>query len=171
MCCVKLLTGSIVTENLRNMNEKSTNELNNILGRTHVQGFSQYCQENQDSLVGVANSFPVYLKELIREKGLTQQKVFLLADIPERYGYKILSGEKHTQQRDLILRICYAAELSLEETQRALEKYGMAKLYSKIERDALIIVLFQDRPGGIIEVNTILKEHGMEPLRSSGVQE
>ena len=32
----------------------------------------------------------------IVEKGITQQTVFLKADIPERYGYKLLSGEKHT---------------------------------------------------------------------------
>ena len=49
--------------------------------------------------------------------------VFLKADIPERYGYKLLSGEKHTKQRDVILRICYAAEFTLKETQRALRKY------------------------------------------------
>lgn len=64
------------------------------------------------------------------------QKMFLQADIPERYGYKLLSGQKHTKQRDVILRICYAAGLSFDETQRALKKYGMVELYSEITRDA-----------------------------------
>lgn len=164
-------TEYIVTENKKNMNEKNTTELNNILGKTHVRDFSRYCEENQDSMIGDANSFQVYMRECFHEKGLTQQRVFLLADIPERYGYKIMSGEKHTQQRDVILRICYAAELSLDETQRALEKYGLPILYAKVPRDALIMILFQNHPGSIIDVNTILKEHGMEPLRSSGVQD
>jgi hypothetical protein len=97
--------------------------------------------------------------------------VFLRADIPERYGYKLLSGEKHTRQRDVILRICYAGELSLEETQRALKKYGMPTLYAKVPRDALLMIIFNDRPGDIIQVNAILKEHDMEPLRTSGLQD
>ena len=98
---------------------------------------------------------------LLREKGLTQQKIFLLADIPERYGYKLLSGEKHTKQRDVILRICYAAECTLEETQKALRKYEMPQLYAKIPRDALLMIIFNERPGSIIDANTLLKKNGM----------
>ena len=97
--------------------------------------------------------------------------VFLKADIPERYGYKLLSGEKRTKQRDVILRICYGAELSLEETQSALEKYELPKLYAKIPRDALLMIAFNERPGTVLDVNEILQKNGMSPLRTSGVQE
>lgn len=76
------------------------------------------------------------------EKKLTQQVVFLRADIPERYGYKLLSGEKRTKQRDIILRICYAAEMTLDETQYALKQYEMPELYAKKPRDALSMILF-----------------------------
>lgn len=122
-------------------------------------------------MINESNSFFEYMKEIIKEKGLTQQQVFLFADIPERYGYKLLTGEKHTRQRDVILRICYAAELSLAETQRALKKYKMPELYAKIPRDALLMIMFNERPGSIIEVNSYLKQNGMEPLRSSGLQD
>ena len=115
--------------------------------------------------------FQEYIKDLLKEKKITQQMVFLKADIPEKYGYKLLSGEKHTRQRDIILRICYAAELTLEQTQRALRKYEMPQLYAKIPRDALLMLIFKDRPGGIIEVNELLSKNGMEMLRTSGVQE
>ena len=111
------------------------------------------------------------MKDLLARKKMTQQRVFLMADIPERYGYKLLSGEKRTRQRDVILRICYAGELTLEETQRALRKYEMPELYAKIPRDALLMILFQDRPGSILDVNTLLKNKGMEPLRTSGLQD
>ncbi|MCR5793395.1 MAG: hypothetical protein K6G65_09525, partial [Lachnospiraceae bacterium] len=97
--------------------------------------------------------------------------VFIQADIPERYGYKLLSGEKRTKRRDVILRICYAAGLSLEETQRALRKYGMPELYAKVPRDALLMIIFRERPGSVIDVNEILKLKGMESLRTSGLQE
>lgn len=153
------------------MSEKNTEELNNVLGKTHISDFEKYCKENKESMITEASSFQTYVKNILSEKKITLQRVFLCADIPERYGYKLMTGEKHTKQRDVILRICYAAGLSLEETQRALKKYGMPELYAKIPRDALLMILFNERPGSIIDVNAWLKEKGMEPLRTSGVQE
>ena len=153
------------------MSKKSTKELENALGSTHVSDFEKFYHENKENMNMDIDSFSVYIKDLLREKGLTQQKVFLMADIPERYGYKLLSGEKHTKQRDVILRICYAAECSLEETQKALRKYEMPQLYAKIPRDALLMIIFNERPGSIIDANTLLKKNGMEPLRTIGVQE
>ena len=153
------------------MNQKNTKELVDILGKTHISEFDKFCKEQKDSMDPDEHAFSEYIKGLLKEKKMTQQMVFLKADIPERYGYKLLSGEKHTRQRDVILRICYAAEMTLEETQRALQKYGMPQLYAKIPRDALLIIIFNARPGGIIEVNELLSEKGMDMIRTSGVQE
>ena len=152
------------------MSEKSTNELEDILGTTHPDGFDSYCKKHSDSMNLSSYSFQDYIKELLKSKGITQQVLFVRADIPERYGYKLLSGEKHTKQRDIILRICYCAELSLQETQRALKKYQMPELYAKIPRDALLMIAFNERPGSIIAVNELLRKHGMEALRTSGIQ-
>lgn len=153
------------------MDEKNTKDLTEILGRTHLSEFEKYCKEHKNSMNCGTADFFAYMKQLLKEKNITQQIVFLKADIPERYGYKLLSGEKHTRQRDVILRICYAAELSLEETQRALKKYEMPALYPKIPRDALLMILFNERPGNVIEINEILKKNGMDPLRTSGIQD
>ena len=32
------------------------------------------------------------------------------------------------------------------------------------------MLIFNERPGNIIDVNALLKKNGMDPLRSSGVQ-
>ncbi|MGN1405115.1 MAG: hypothetical protein ACI4WM_02490 [Erysipelotrichaceae bacterium] len=153
------------------MKEKSTQELNEILNKTHISNFSQYEIDNKQSLIEEKEGFYIYFRKLLNEKNLTQQTVFLKADIPERYGYKLLSGEKTTRQRDIILRLCYAGNLTLEETQAALKKYGMMELYSRVKRDALLMLIFKERPGSIIDVNETLKNNGLEPLRTSGVQE
>lgn len=153
------------------MSEKNTKELAEVLGRTHLSEFDKYCNENKQSMNLDKDSFSVYIKDILCQKKIKQQTVFLKADIPERYGYKLLSGQKHTKQRDIILRICYAAELSLEETQRALKKYEMPELYAKIPRDAFLMIIFNERPGTIIDVNELLKANGLEPLRTSGVQD
>ena len=105
------------------MKQKNTKELDDILGKTHISDFDKFCVEQKGNMDPEQNAFSEYIKDLLKEKKITQQMVFLKADIPEKYGYKLLSGEKHTRQRDIILRICYAAELTLEQTQRALRKY------------------------------------------------
>jgi len=153
------------------MPTKSTDELENILGSTHISEASKYLTDNAASLLPADRPFAEYIRARIKEKKLLQQDVFLNADIPYRYGYKLISEEKHTRQRDIILRICYAAELTLDETQRALKIYGMNELYAKVPRDAVLMIIFNTRPGSIIKVNEYLVPNGCEPLRSSGVQE
>lgn len=153
------------------MSETSTTELEKILESTHPKDFDTYCKNNKDSVTADEYTFIEYFKTLFKEKGITQQTVFLKADIPERYGYKLLSGEKHTRQRDIILRICYAANFTLAETQRALKEYRMPELYAKVPRDALLMIAFNSRPGSILEVNELLQKHGMPLLRTSGLQE
>ena len=152
------------------MQEKQTYELEKILGKTHPDEYDDYIRENKDSMLSDSNSFSAFFKEVLKKNGISQQMAFLQADVPERYGYKILTGEKSTRQRDIILRLCYAAEMTLEEAQKALKKYGMAQLYAKIPRDAMIMIAFNERPGGIIELNTLLKMNGLETLRTSGSQ-
>jgi hypothetical protein len=153
------------------MNEKKTEDLEKALGNTHVDDFEGYISENQDSIINSEEDFYIYIKDLLHQKNISQQLTFLKADIPEKYGYKLLSGEKRTRQRDVILRICYAAELTLEETQRALKKYGLPELYAKVPRDAFLMVVFNDRPGSVIDVNSLLKEKGFDTLRTSGSQD
>lgn len=153
------------------MNDKNTQELENALGNTHVRDFDAFYKENKRSMITDSDAFSIYVKDLLKQNAITQQNVFLMADIPERYGYKILSGEKRTRQRDVILRICYAAEFTLSETQEALKKYEMPQLYAKIPRDALLMIIFNERPGSIIDVNALLKKNGMEPLKTSGLQD
>ena len=152
------------------MQEKETYDLEKVLGKTHPEEFDVYLRDNLESMLSASNSFCAYYKEILKKHGISQQMVFLKAEVPEGYGYKILTGEKLTRQRDVIIRLCYAAEFTLEEIQRALKKYGMAELYAKIPRDAMIMIAFNERPGSINELNTLLEMNGLEPLRTSGTQ-
>ena len=156
-----------ITENPQK--EKSTDELDEILESTHIRQIGKFLKENADSMRDEERPFTQYMREMIRGKKLKQQDVFLGADIPEKYGYKLISGEKRTKQRDVILRICYAARFSLAETQRALKMYDMPALYSKSRRDAVLMIAFNERPGKeIFDVDKLLMQYGMEPLRTVG---
>ena len=145
-----------------------SNKLEEKIFKVHVDTISEFFEENKDEIVNDEYAFANYMRRILQEKGLSQQEIFLYADIPERYGYKLVSQEKHTKQRDIILRICYSAAFTIEETQKALRLYGMPELYAEFPRDALIMVIIKDRPGDIIEVNSLLRKNGMQPLKSSG---
>ena len=108
--------------------------------------------------------FTDFMRRKFREKKLSQKEIFIRADLDDRYGYKLISGEKQTQQRDTILRICLAAEFTLGETQEALVLYGMAPLYEKIRRDTAFIVAFSNRIHDIHDMDAIVRENDMPPF-------
>ena len=152
------------------MYKKDTGELEKQLERTHPEDIGKYLQDNETETLAEDRPFMNYMKEKLREKQLKKQDVFVQADISLGYGYKLLNEEKITRQRDVILRICYAARFTVAETQRALELCKLNRLYARDPRDALIMTCFNTRPGSVIEVNEILRKNKMEVLRSSGVQ-
>ncbi|XME01118.1 hypothetical protein QYZ88_010365 [Lachnospiraceae bacterium C1.1] len=153
------------------MYKKDTAELEQILEHTHPGNIADFVEENEENLLNGKKDFVIYVRERLKEKGLLKQDVFLRADVPLKYGYKILSGERTTGQRDFILRICYGAGFTLSETQEALKLYGMGKLYARDTRDALLMTCFNEHPGSIIDVNEMLLANKLEPLRPSGTQE
>ena len=111
------------------------------------------------------------MRRLFKEKGLQQRQVFQRADIPHHYGYKLISQENSTRQRDIILRVCYAADLTLEETQKALRIYGMPQLYPRFPRDAILISAFSSAKTNLIDLDELLINSGHDPLRPCGAQE
>lgn len=153
------------------MAKKSTDELESILEKTSTTNIEAYLAQNAESLLSAEKPFSAYMHEMLRKYGKTQQEVFLQADVPERFGYKIISEDKHTKQRDTILRICYATGMTLEETQKALTLYGMAPLYARISRDAVLMVAFNQHKGNILDVNALLSSHKLPTLKTSGLQE
>lgn len=146
------------------MNEKSTSQLMNILNHTKTTETEDFLAENSSSFLSSNRVFADYFREVTQKRSITLQDVFLRADIPERYGYKLISGEKHTRQRDLIIRMCLVGKLTTKETQHALKLYGLSELYPRIRRDAIIIIALNQRLNTIDEANALLLRHNMEPL-------
>ncbi|MCR5094729.1 MAG: hypothetical protein K6B72_12240 [Lachnospiraceae bacterium] len=146
--------------------EKTTSALDAILKDARPQHTQKYLEEHADDLITSDHPFADYMRACFKEKNLKQQDVFIAADIPERYGYKLISGEKHTVNRDIILRLCLGARFSLKETQRALKLYNLSPLYAKIPRDSVLIIACNSRLYEMAEVDSLLESHGMEPLAS-----
>ena len=145
------------------MLECITNELNKSLLNTHVKDFDKFIEKHKDAFIK-EDAFREYISEKLKKKRISRREVFIGADISDRYGYKILSGEKRTNQRDVILRICYAASLDVDETQMALRLYRLPELYSRIPRDAFYIACFIERPGNINEINELFVKNGFDAI-------
>jgi len=148
----------------------TTNQLQAILSHTDPEDFQQYLKENGASMMA-EDEGPAFIKQKIKEKNISQKDLFAQAGIPERYGYKLLQGEKKTKVRDVILRMCICAGLSLRDTQTALSAFSLPALYPKRERDAAIIIAVNRRFAGIDKTNELLLQNGLEALQECGVRE
>ncbi len=134
------------------------------LRRIRPAELPDFLARHRTELITGPHPFADYMREKLREKEILQQNVFLAADLPERYGYKLIAEEKHTRQRDTILRLCLAARFSPEEAQEALILYGMAPLHPRLPRDIVFHVAFQNQIFDVHEVDTLLRENGLPPL-------
>lgn len=149
----------------KRMEKRPTSDLEKVLKSTHPDDIDSYFEKEEPSFY-TGNSFRDYIKDSIKGKK-TLHEVFYEADVNEGYGYKIISGEKHTNKRDIIIRICAAANLCFEETQTALKLYGMSPLYAKIKRDALLISAINEKLS-ISQINRILEKNGFNCLEECG---
>lgn len=145
----------------------TTDGLVDILKSTTSENIGEVLSANQDKLFTSQHPFAAYIRELFAKYGLVQNQVIEKAGFSLPYGYRLLSEERHTKQRDYILRFCLVSGFSLDEVQRLLKLYGMSPLYSRIPRDAVLIAAISMQERDVEKVNTMLKNNGFAPLLPS----
>ncbi len=146
------------------MQEKPTDELNSILENTHPDGLSDFLKENSRYMADDRKGFYYYFKDVLDAKNIKLKDVYSFAGVSESYGSQIIRMEKHTANRDLIIRLCIAGHFSWDEINRALKLYGMSELYAKDPRDACLIVAVNNRKYDLAEIDDLLTEQGMKKL-------
>lgn len=156
-----------IYERVNDMSEKDSTkrfELNEDVSGLSLEALGSFLERNAGEMITEPRPFAAYMRRKLREKGLLQQDVFLAADLSEGFGYKLISEEKRTRQRDLILRLCLAAEFEPEEVQEALLRYGKAPLWWRFPRDAVLLAAFGSGVYDLQEVNALLEQYGQPPL-------
>lgn len=146
------------------MLEKSTNELEKMLESMKPDELSGFFKENSQALADSKKAFYYYFKDVIEEKNIFLKDVYSFAGVSEKYGEKIIRMEKHTKNRDLIIRMCIAGHFSIEETNRALKLYGMTPLYPRSKRDICLISSINNRIFSIMKIDEILESQGFDKL-------
>ena len=148
------------------MKPKPTTELDKLLEKMSPDKLDDYLKDNCKYLEYGGKAFYYYVKDVLDEKNIKLKDVYSFAGVSETYGSKIISMEKHTKSRDLILRLCIAGHFSWDETNRALKLYGLNELYAKDPRDACLIVAINNRIYDLARIDDMLTQRSMEPLSS-----
>lgn len=143
------------------MNDKKTHELDNIINFIKDEHeLNKYINSTISNSINI--DFVNYLDKLLNEKALAKANVIKLSGIDRTYGYQILSGKKYAS-RDKVLRLCIAANFTVEETNRLLSIGSYPRLYSKDRRDSIIIFSLNK---GLSTLNTdlLLDKYKEAPL-------
>lgn len=146
------------------MLKKPTDELDDMLKSLSPDQLDGYLKTNAKYLADDKKAFYYYMKNVLSEKNIKLKDVYSFAGVSETYGSKIISMEKHTKDRDLIIRLCTAGHFSWDEMNRALKLYGLSELYSKDSRDACIIVAINNRIYDLYKIDDMLAERGLKKL-------
>ena len=115
------------------MDKKNTDGLQQEL--MDSTDLSQFLSRNQEQFVD--KSVAELLNHLFEKKNISKAALAKQAGMSEIYLHQIFAGRR-TPSRNRLPCLCYGLEASIEETQELLRLCGMAELYPKLKRDAII---------------------------------
>lgn len=115
------------------MDKKNTDGLQQEL--MDSTDLSQFLSRNQEQFVD--KSVAELLNHLFEKKNISKAVLAKQAGMSEIYLHQIFAGRR-TPSRNRLLCLCYGLEASIEETRELLRLCGMAELYPKLKRDAII---------------------------------
>lgn len=85
-----------------------------------------------------------YLERLLEEHQMTIPDLIIKTLLSKSFVYQIFSGERNPG-RDILLRIAFAMNLSVEETQHLFLVGQKGALYPKVRRDAALICCLEQK--------------------------
>lgn len=116
------------------MQDKSTDDLRQELMES--PDLEQYLAEN-DAFFSSKDAAAM-LNQLFKKCGLSKAALAKRSGMSDIYLHQIFSGRRNPS-RSRLLCLCIGLGASLKETQELLKLCGLAQLYPKLRRDAIII--------------------------------
>jgi hypothetical protein len=83
-------------------------------------------------------SLTTYVADLLDKKGLTRSEVIRSSGLNATFCYQVFQGTRHPG-RDNAIMLAFGLRCDLHQTQRLLTRAGMAELWCRRRRDAIII--------------------------------
>lgn len=115
------------------MEKKSADNLKQDL--MDMADLDKFLEENQEEFSN--EIFLNLLKDLLEKKKISKAALAKKAGMSEVYLHQIFAG-KRRPSRNRLLCLCYGLGTSVDEAQDMLRQCGMAQLYPKMKRDAII---------------------------------
>ena len=116
------------------MKIKNTDELENELAEAKT--LEEFLQRSVDHCQ--IDNFDALIDELLAEKKMSKSILARQAGMSEVYLHQLFSGRRNPS-RTKVICICIGLEATLEVSQEVLRRSGMAMLYPKNKRDAVIM--------------------------------
>lgn len=154
---------SAVTKKIESIDTKDLED--EILSK-NMDNIQAMLNDDKNKLVDevTKTEFSDYVKDIIDKKGFKIKDVIHNAYLSESYGRHIIGGQVKCKDRDNILKICIGGNFDILETNRALKLCGLAPLYAKNKKDAIIMVAINNKKYDIDYINDLLIENNLEAL-------
>ena len=146
------------------MLQKPTDEMEKALSEVRPDQIDSYLKTNSQYMVDEDRAFYLYMKGVLKRKNIMLKDLYARMNVSEKYGGQILTMEKHTPNRDLIICFCIAGHFDWNETGRALKLYGFNELYAKDPRDAIIMVALNNRIYNFETIDDMLVKKGFDKI-------
>ena len=115
------------------MKKKDTDSLQQEL--MDSPNLTAFLSQNREQFVN--KSAAEALSHLFEKKNISKAALAKQAGMSEIYLHQIFAGRRNPS-RNRLLCLCYGLNATVEETQELLRLCGMAQLYPKLKRDAII---------------------------------
>lgn len=113
---------------------KSTDDLRQELMGT--ANLDRFLSDNKDNFR--SNSVGELLNRLFQRKNISKAALAKQSGMSEIYLHQVFAGRRNPS-RSRLLCLCFGLSATLEETQELLKQCGLAQLYPKDKRDAIVI--------------------------------
>lgn len=108
-------------------------------------------------------TFSNYLRDLIRQKGLTEVEVYKKAHLDRRIFSKLRTVRSYRPSERTVWAIGFAMELNIDEAEELLSKCGYA-LSNHYKLDLIIRFFFENHIYDLFTINEILEYYGFQIL-------
>lgn len=115
------------------MQKKNTDDLRQEL--MQAPNLDRFLSTNREQFSN--ESLSESLNRLLGEKRISKAALAKQAGMSEVYLHQIFAGRRNPS-RNRLLCLCFGLEASIDETQDLLKRCGLAQLYPKNKRDAII---------------------------------
>ena len=140
------------------MAQRTTDDLQmELMTRADLQGF---LQDNQAELVEL--NMAQALQALFTTRQMTKAALADEAHMSEVYLHQIFAGRRRLS-RDRMMCILFALHASVEEAQTLLKRSGLAPLYARDRRDAVLLHGLAQKLD-LYAVDAMLIQERLEPL-------